>query len=90
MEAGGLAVMQCGSKEQPVLEKSGDDRRIDWGHAYLAVPLAPDVKTRITTDVDARESFAQGREWRADDDAESPRKANDRWPVWRRASTWAA
>jgi hypothetical protein len=80
-EADGLAVMRCGSKAQPVLEKSGDDRRIDWGHAYLAVPHSEGARTRITSDTDARDSFAKGQEWRAEDDAESPRKANDRWPV---------
>ncbi len=81
LEADGMAVLRCGAKDQAVLEKSGDDRRIDWGHAYLAVPHSEGGRTRITSDVDARDSFAAGREWRTSDDAESPRPANDRWPV---------
>ena len=37
-EAGGLLVQQIGTESQQILGKKGDDRRIDWGYACLAVP----------------------------------------------------
>jgi hypothetical protein len=32
----GLVALRVGSKEQPILQKRGDDRRIDWGYLYAA------------------------------------------------------
>jgi len=37
-ETDSLRVLQFRSEQQPVLEKAGDDLRIDWGTALLAVP----------------------------------------------------
>jgi hypothetical protein len=34
----GLLAIKVGSVDQPVLQKSGDDLRIDWGYAWLASP----------------------------------------------------
>jgi hypothetical protein len=34
----GLDVLAVGTVEQPVLQKKGDDLRIDWGHFYIATP----------------------------------------------------
>ena len=37
---GPLSILKAGTTAQPVLQKKGDDLRIDWGYMYVAIPMA--------------------------------------------------
>lgn len=42
--AGKLVFLKAGTKEQPILQKKGDDVRIDWGYVYVAAPAEKGVQ----------------------------------------------
>ncbi|TSD66277.1 DUF4965 domain-containing protein [Inquilinus sp. KBS0705] len=56
-EKGGLKILKAGTKEQPILQKKGDDLRIDWGHLYFAAPAEANTKLYVTTGANAETSF---------------------------------
>ncbi|MGN6618810.1 MAG: glutaminase domain-containing protein [Ilyomonas sp.] len=56
-EGSQLNILKAGTKEQPVLQKKGDDLRIDWGYMYVAVPTAAKAKQYVSKVGDALSSF---------------------------------
>jgi Domain of unknown function (DUF4965)/Domain of unknown function (DUF1793)/Domain of unknown function (DUF5127)/Domain of unknown function (DUF4964) len=44
---GGMTVLSVGSRDQRILNRSGDDVRIDWGYFRLGVPAGDDVRVEI-------------------------------------------
>jgi Domain of unknown function (DUF4965)/Domain of unknown function (DUF1793)/Domain of unknown function (DUF5127)/Domain of unknown function (DUF4964) len=47
-KSNGLAILKAGTTAQPVLQKKGDDLRIDWGYMYMAAPAAPNLRQSVT------------------------------------------
>ncbi|MGC8862158.1 MAG: glutaminase domain-containing protein, partial [Armatimonadota bacterium] len=76
-----LTVLRIGSQDQPVLQKSGDDLRTDWGYLYLVFPDAPGSRGLVTSADAARKAFAQTGALPETDDVRMPRRANDEMPV---------
>lgn len=73
----GLNVLRLGSFEQPVLEKVGDNLRIDWGYLYVATPSSRPVLDVIAGREQARTAFLTQGTLPASDDLRQPRKARD-------------
>ncbi|HEV7905125.1 MAG TPA: DUF4965 domain-containing protein [Pyrinomonadaceae bacterium] len=84
-KVGDLSVLTFGSQEQPLLERAGDDLRIDWGYLHLAVS-PPGAAGAGNSDViawnqTARNSFAATGALPDSDDMRQPRMAREEMPV---------
>lgn len=77
----GLALLRFGSLEQPVLEKKGDNIRIDWGYFYVATPKSSGAETVVAEADLARKGFRDTGAVPKADDTYRPRPANEKWPV---------
>jgi hypothetical protein len=76
-----LRALSFGSQQQPVLEQSGDDVRIDWGHFYLAAPQSGGFDDAIGWNQTVRRGFASTGALPAADDLDMPRAAKDQLPA---------
>lgn len=56
-----LNILKGGTKAQPVLQKKGDDIRIDWGYMYVAIPAAAKATQYIGTASQAAGTFISGK-----------------------------
>ena len=77
---GDMTVMHVGTSEQPVLEKVGDDLRIDWGWALLAVPQQAGAAT-ATIGERERDAFLKDGRFAEADDMAMPRLAHQNRPL---------
>ncbi len=69
--AQGLTVLNVGSRDQRVLNRPGDDLRIDWGYFHLAVPDS--AGAQFAESRDAIGDFASNGELPQADDMDMPR-----------------
>jgi hypothetical protein len=55
----GLAILKAGSVDQSILQKNGDDLRIDWGYMYIAVPASATVQQSISAGDELSNAFGE-------------------------------
>jgi Domain of unknown function (DUF4965)/Domain of unknown function (DUF5127)/Domain of unknown function (DUF1793)/Domain of unknown function (DUF4964) len=77
---GDMQALHVGTNAQPVLAKSGDNLRIDWGWFYVAVPPQPGLETAASSE-EAREQFAKDGSLPVNDDLDMPRGVKHGLPL---------
>lgn len=73
----GLSTLEVGTTSQPVLKKKGDNLRIDWGYAYLAVPEIQNPKAIVARREQLMKRFIAGGTLPSSSDLSQPRKVSD-------------
>jgi hypothetical protein len=57
-ETSSLNILKAGTLDQPILQRKGDNVRIDWGYMFLAAPKAFHAQQYVTDANDATAIFA--------------------------------
>ena len=73
----GLKTLRIGNPDQPVLQKKGDNVRIDWGYAYLSVADAQKPQTKVGGRDALMKSFITSGDLASVSTLTQPRKASD-------------
>lgn len=60
-KSGSLSILKAGTKAQPLLKKTGDDVRINWGYVYVAADQKTAARQYISTSATAQNSFVTGK-----------------------------
>ncbi len=76
----GLHLLKVGTQKQPMLEKWGDNLRIDWGYFYVGVPDAQGAVALAAGNHMVRDRFAHTGVLPEEDDLDQPRVPQSRYP----------
>ncbi len=76
----GLHLLRVGTERQPMLEKWGDNLRIDWGYFYVGVPDAQGEASLAAGNEEDRDHFVATGELPTQDDLDQPRMPQSRYP----------
>jgi hypothetical protein len=73
----GLKTAKIGTKEQKYLNKPGDNVRIDWGYAYLAIPETQNPSFSVARRNSLSDSFVKTGKLPDSEIYSEPKKVND-------------
>ena len=74
-QAAGMTLLNIGSRDQRVLNRSGDDLRIDWGYFHLGVPA--NEQASVAASSHAVRDFLKNGTLPASDDVDMPQTPRD-------------